>query len=97
MGQPKVKDISKKVPPGVMSKSSYKKSHAFLKKLDTIPHVIKYKSVRDQNGNFNYAVYFKNIIQEDGIDPKKIIINPKNRKSVEVTVDKATYEITPNF
>lgn len=96
-GKPRIKDISKREPPGVMSKTSYKAAHKFVKGLKSFPDIIKYRSVRDIDGNKNYAIYFKQFITEDGIAPQKIIINPKNKKSVEVTIDNTTYEIGPNF
>jgi hypothetical protein len=97
VGKPKVKDISKSPPRGVMSKSSYKNAHSFFRKLNQLPDAIKYKSVRDDGGKINYSIYFRKYIQEIGVDPKKIIIVPGNKKSVEVTVGKDTYMIKPNF
>lgn len=90
-------DITKKIPSGVMSKTSYAKAHSFLKSLKPLPDAIKYKSVRDLNRNNNYAIYSKKLIREDGLDPKKIIIKPKDKKTVEVSIDRTTYEIKPNF
>lgn len=97
IGRPKIKDISRKPPRGVMSKKSYKQAHSFLKKLNPLPDAIKYKSVRDKSGKINYSIYFRKYVQEIGVDPKKIIIVPGKKKLVEVTVGRDTYVIKPNF
>ena len=92
IGQPKVKDISVGKPPaGVMSKTSYAKSHAFIKKLKPFPDIIKYKSVRDKNQKNNYAIYTKNNVKEDGVLPESILVNIKSDQNIEVYYGGKTY------
>lgn len=96
-GRPKIKDLSKKSPTGVMSTKNYKAAHQFIKKLNLVPDAIKYKSVRDKNKNINLAIFYKKYISETSVSPKKITISIISKKTVEVFTDGTSYAITPVF
>ncbi|MCO5113401.1 MAG: hypothetical protein M9899_04420 [Bdellovibrionaceae bacterium] len=94
--KPKIKDISKITPKGVMSRKSYSHAHKFIKNMK-VPDIIKYKSVRDNDKNINYAVYFKKYIDSKGMDPHSVIISFVSSKMVEVTIGADVYRISPKF
>lgn len=97
IGKPKIKDLSKKgYPKGVMSRKSYAAAHKFIKSIG-VPNVIKYKSVRHEARNSNYAIYFRKFVESEGMDPRTIIISFADAKSVEVTLDREVYLISQKF
>jgi hypothetical protein len=96
-GQPKIKDISKNPPAGVMNKNNYAAAHKFIKNLKSVPHVIQYRSVRDKNKNINFAMFYKKHVSETGTDPKKITVSIISKKSVKIFTDGISYTITPKF
>lgn len=96
IGRPRIKDLTKTSPKEVMSRKSYSAAHKFVKGI-SVPGAIKYKSVRDEEGKTNYAVYFKKFIESEGVDPHPIIIGFVDSKTVEVTIRKEVYQISPKF
>lgn len=96
IGSPKIKDLSKAAPKGVMSRKSYLAAHKFIRGIG-VPDAIKYRSVRDEDENINYAVYFKKYIDSEGMDPRSIIISFVNSEAVEVTLGTDVYRILPKF
>lgn len=93
---PKIKDLSKAMPKGIMSRKSYSAAHKLIKGI-SVPDAIKYRSVRDEDKNINYAVYFRKYIASKGMDPRSIIISFVNSKTVEVTLGTDVYRISPKF
>jgi hypothetical protein len=96
-GRPVIKDISKEKAKGLMAKNSYKKAHQFIAKLHPLPDVVKYKSIRDKNHNYNLAIFSKKSVAEDGVSAKRLIIGFLDKKSVEVFIDNKSYQISPYF